>query len=330
MKQTNKQKSDKNFYYENLLTFVKGFIIGSSNVVPGISGGTIALIMGIYKRFIKALNDISKWVTSLFSYLIGFKAEKKALTYKNFKDIDWIWVIFLFTGRGIAILLVSALMRYLFENFPGQTYGTFCGLILASVFFPYEKMKKKGLKELIAMIIAFVLLFWFSGLETFETTTEPALWLLVISGIVATSAMILPGISGSFLLVMLGVHFYIFGLASLILEGQLSKVILPFILYGFGWLVGILSFSRLLNLLLNRYYNITMAFLIGLMLGSLRKIYPFFLENTDKITELKETPKIMMWDMTLEYLLSSQFISTLICMIVGFTVIFIVHMKTKT
>ncbi len=315
------------------LTFGQGLIMGISNIIPGVSGGTIALVMGIYTRFIKALSDISKWFTSIFTYLAGLKENYKERMKQRFRLVEWLWVIFLFVGRGIAVLLASSGMKYLIENHPSQTYGAFFGLILASVVVPGSKMERIKLPEVIATIAGFALLYWFSGLEAFYTNPNPPLYLLVVGGIIATSAMILPGISGSFLLLMLGIHTFIFGLATKVLHGQLFTlgVMIPLGLYAIGWVAGLLSFSRLLNWLLKRYYSITMGFLIGLMLGSLRKIYPFInIYQRQPEMKIDEIPKLIFWNMPEglplgEYLSSWEFISIMICMVGGVVLVLSLH-----
>lgn len=322
-----------------IITFIQGFAMGVSNIIPGVSGGTIALVMGIYAKFIEILSSISKWISSFFIYLFSpVKKEKGQESLKQFKAIDWLWAIILFLGRGIAVIIASGLMKYLLENFPAQTYGAFFGLILASVIVPWEKMDRKGIKEVIAIIIGFGFLFWFSGLSAFHNTSTPPLWLLPLAGALATSAMILPGISGSFLLLMIGVHTFIISIPGKILDGQLFTfgVAIPLLLYGLGWLFGLLSFSRVLDYMLKRFHSVTMGFLIGLMLGSLRKIYPFlYLSAKEEGQGADEIPKLLFWnmpeDLTLtKYLSSTEFISILICMMLGSAMILILHYSAKS
>jgi putative membrane protein len=327
-----KTRKGKSFI-KYLFTFGQGFIMGISNIIPGVSGGTIALVMGIYTRFIKALSDVSRWFTSVLTFLTRFKDKYKQRVKDRFQSVEWVWVVVLFVGRGIAVLLASSLMKYLIENYPSQTYGAFFGLILASVVVPGSKMERIKLPEILATIAGFALLYWFSGLEIFYTNPNPAFWLLILGGFVATSAMILPGISGSFLLLMLGVHTFIFGLATKILHGQLftAGVIIPLVLYAIGWVGGLLTFSRFLNWLLKRYHSVTMGFLIGLMLGSLRKIYPFInIYAREPEMKIDEIPKLIFWEMPeglsiSEYLSSWEFISIMICMFSGVVLVLFLH-----
>ncbi len=338
-KTTNNKDKKRSSIISCIITFIQGFTMGVSNVIPGVSGGTVALVMGIYTKFIEILSSISKWISSFFIYLFsGLKKEKSIKASTRFKSIDWLWTIVLFLGRGIAVIIASGLMKYLLEHFPAQTYGVFFGLILASVIVPWEKMEKKGIKELVAIIIGFAFLFWFSGLPAFRNTSTPPLWLLPLAGALATSAMILPGISGSFILLMIGVHTFIISIPGKILDGQLFTfgVVVPLFLYGVGWVFGLLSFSRVLDYLLKRFHSITMGFLIGLMLGSLRKIYPFLHTSPEtRGLSADEIPKLLFWDLPegvslSEYLSGIEFISIIICIVAGAGTIIVLHYTAKS
>ncbi len=312
-----------------IIAFLQGFAMGISNIIPGVSGGTIALVMGIYTRFIKAISDISKWITSLLKK-IKATSEKKGI---KFREIEWFWIISLMVGRGIAVIVASGLIRYFIDYYPSQTYGLFFGLILASVIVPGSKIKRFRFYEFLAVLIGFILLFWFSGLETFYTNPSPPMWLLLVGGFMATSAMILPGISGSFLLLIIGIHYFVFGIPSKILHGELFtySVMMPLLFYSVGWILGILSFSRFINYSLKNHHDITMSFLIGLMLGSLRKIYPFLLlSERQPNMKIDEIPKIFFWNMPKglslgNYICSMDFISVMISLLVGVAVVITLH-----
>ncbi len=141
-----------------IIAFLQGFAMGISNIIPGVSGGTIALVMGIYTRFIKAISDISKWIT-YFLKRIKATSEKKGI---KFREIEWFWIISLMVGRGIAVIVASGLIRYFIDYYPSQTYGLFFGLILASVIVPGSKIKRFRFYEFLGVLIGFTLLFWFS------------------------------------------------------------------------------------------------------------------------------------------------------------------------
>lgn len=321
-----------------VLTFFQGLLMGIANVIPGVSGGTILLVLGVYSRFIDFLSAVSKVVTALFRRIFIHTDESKAVLKDHFRSVDWLWGVLLFLGRGIAVLIAAGFMIFFLEVYPAQTYGLFFGLILASIIVPISKMERKGVFELLGFVIAFGLLFWFSGVEVSSgTESAPALWLLLIAGYIATSAMVLPGISGSFLLLMMGVHTFIFSRASLILQGELFTfaVAVPLILYGIGWVGGILSFPRVLNYFLKKHHSVTMAVLGGLMLGSLRRIYPFLdtAQNTEGM-KADRIPKLLFWDMPdntplADYLNSCEFISILCCIVSGITIVLAIHFIGK-
>ena len=294
----------------SLRLFVNGFLIGIANIIPGMSGGTLALVLGIYERLIGALRRIG---FSTVKKLLGVvRLKRRAFTEAGdeLRRIDFGFLALLGIGAIAALLLTSKLIVYLLNNQHDATYGFFSGLILTSILIPVRMLKRFGGKELIVLLIAVVLIFslsfgmgekqlervaYKSGDEAaMESPAEsatgfPTYWELGLffgSGALAVSAMILPGISGSFLMLALGVYFPLLTAINTLIEGvpKLLKGVLSqsmlssLLILGFasiGCLFGLLAFTRLLNYLLERYRNLTIAFLIGLMVGSLYGLWPF-------------------------------------------------------
>ena len=303
-----------------LRLFVNGFLIGIANIIPGMSGGTLALVLGIYERLITALRNIG---TSTVKRLLSiFTLRKKALS--DFRDelrrIDFNFLMILGIGAVVAVLLVSQLMLYLRNEHHDPTYGFFCGLILTSILIPVRMLEGFGWKEFLSSLIAVVLILSISVLgiakeqkqleieqqlgsievqsapsavsKTVETeeglgVSPESLGVFFVCGVLTISAMILPGISGSFLLLIFGIYFPLITAINNFKKGVVSflltrEAILPFlgnflilIFFALGCLFGLLAFTRLLNFLLKRYRNATIAFLIGLMVGSLYGLWPF-------------------------------------------------------
>jgi putative membrane protein len=226
-----------------ILIFFKGAGMGIADLIPGVSGGTVALITGIYERIVTNLG---------------------ALSFKNFwRTIDWKLFLPLAAGAGSAILLFSNLMHWLLEKFPGQTYALFFGLILVSAWLMIKELKSsRGLG--LAMLVGVALAYWFSGLRAIET--DHSLITLFLSGMVAIMAMLLPGVSGSFLLLLLGQYEYVLN--------AVRTFDWPVVLvFWSGCVMGIISFSRLLKYLVSHHRLLTLGFLTGLMIGSLRLPY---------------------------------------------------------
>lgn len=294
----------------SLRLLVNGFLIGIANIIPGMSGGTLALVLGIYERLIGALRCIGfSTVKKLFGVL-RFKKSAFTEAGAELRRIDFGFLALLGIGAIAALLLTSKLIVYLLNNYHDATYGFFSGLILTSILVPLRMLKAFGWKELLVLLIAVALILGISigtsekQLErvayktgnaaviddnTGHTDGFPTHWELGLffgSGVLAISAMILPGISGSFLMLALGVYFPLLTAINTLIEsvpglinGTLTEAMLGSVLIlafaTLGCLFGLLAFTRLLNYLLERYRNLTVAFLIGLMVGSLYGLWPF-------------------------------------------------------
>ena len=245
----------KNF----LAIFLRGLFMGTADTMPGVSGGTIALITGIYERLIHSISKINfEFVKPL---LKGHLHESKTILKK---EIDFELFIPLLLGIGIAILSMSRLMQFLLTNYITYTYAVFSGLILASAYIVYTEIDGFSVKNFIFGIIGFVFAFIFVGLNPIQA--NHSLLIIFFSGFVAICAMILPGISGAFVLLLLGQYEYMINALN---KFSINEII-TFVL-GAG--LGILSFSRILDYLLKNHESITMSFLVGLMLGTLRMPY---------------------------------------------------------
>ncbi len=241
---------------EIILIFLKGLFMGSADIVPGVSGGTIALITGIYERLIYAISSIR------FSFLKPLlKANFSDFKEKLFEEIDFELFIPLILGIGIAFITLAKVISYLLDTQTAYTFSFFLGLILASAYILYTKLENFNFKLIIISLIGIILSYIFVGLN--PIATNHSLIVIFISGLIAICAMILPGISGSFLLLLLGQYQYM-------LNALNSRNLVEIFVFGIGAVIGILGFSKLLNYLLERYESSTMAFLIGIMLGTLR------------------------------------------------------------
>ncbi len=246
----------KKKYLEPFMIFIRGLLMGSADIVPGISGGTIALITGIYEHLVHAISKIN--FTFIKPLVKGNLSEFK----RRFKEeIDYKFFIPLILGIGIAMISLARVITYCMDVYTAVTFSFFLGLILASAYVLYRQIAKLNIKHVILTIIGFVLAYIFVSLNPIAAThTLPVIF---ISGLIAICAMILPGISGSFLLLLLGQYEYMLGA----LEGMRLTEIIIFVI---GAIIGILGFSKVLNYLLEKYKEATMAFLIGVMVGTLR------------------------------------------------------------
>ena len=236
--------------------FLRGLLMGTSDIMPGISGGTIALITGIYDRLIGAISNIKfRFIKPLLKGDIGgFKT-------KLLEDIDFEFFIPLGLGIAIAMLLMSGVITFLLNDYAAFTYSFFAGLILASIFILYNQLDAFNIKAIAITVIFTILSYIFIGLNPVQAShTLPVLF---ISGFIGICAMLLPGVSGSSLLLILGQYEYVINAVH-----NLSIVEIG--VFGVGALVGFMGMSRVIKYLLTNHKVATEAALIGIMLGSMR------------------------------------------------------------
>jgi len=241
-----------------ILTYFKGVAMGASDVIPGVSGGTIAFITGIYERLINAIKGVN-----FNSLKLLFTGKIKAF----WKAIDGTFLVFLIAGIATSFLSLAKLITYLLENQPVLVWAFFFGLIIASTVF-VGKTVKWNYKTILAFIIFTIVAFFITSPERAPLASNHQLWYIFLCGCIAICAMILPGISGSFILLLLGE--YLFVLKALTAFNM--PVILIFLA---GALIGIVSFANVLSWLFKHFKMITLASLTGFMFGSLNKIWPW-------------------------------------------------------
>ncbi len=252
-------------FSRNIMVAVKGACMGAADVIPGVSGGTIAFIMGIYDEFVGSLASINMEAVRL---LFGGK-------FKEFwKHINGSFLLSLFVGIGCSIVLLAGLMQYLLANHPIQTWAFFFGLIVASTIFIVRGIEGWALREVLFLVLGVILGVVICTLT--PTQTPDALWFIFLSGALAICAMVLPGISGSFILLILGKYEFIMGAISNLVSGvNFGQNLLILSIFGVGVVVGILSFSKFLHWLLARRQKETMIVLAGFIIGSLVKVWPW-------------------------------------------------------
>jgi putative membrane protein len=242
---------------EYLLLFSKGVGMGAADIVPGVSGGTIAFITGIYEELLNSIRSVNgEAIRLLIRFnLAGF-----------WKHINGSFLVVLLAGIGFSILTLSGIVLFLLEFHTELLWSFFFGLIIASAVVVGKKITRWSIGVVLAGLVG-VLLAYFITVAT-PTQTPEAYWFIFLSGAIAICAMILPGISGSFLLVLLAKYEFILGAVK---EFKID-IILTFAL---GCITGILSFSHVLNWMLKNYHNVTIALLTGFMIGSLNKVWPW-------------------------------------------------------
>lgn len=239
------------------IILLKGMAMGAADVVPGVSGGTIAFISGIYQELIESISGIN------FGIL---KTWKKEGFIPMWQQVNGNFLLALVSGIFISFFSLMRLVHFLLEFHPIKLWAFFFGLVLASIIYIGKQIKQWSAIAVVAVIISAIIAFGITQLGTFKGADS--LVFLFISGAIASCAMILPGISGSFILVLLGAYATI---SEAVDNIDLKKIAVV----GIGVVVGLLSFSHLLKWLFKNYENLTLAVLTGFILGSLNKIWPW-------------------------------------------------------
>ena len=261
-----------------LINVGRGFLMGGADIIPGVSGGTVALILGIYERLVNAISHFDlTFLTNL----------RKGELIAALRHIDVLFLITLLLGIGIGAFGLGGLMHYLLEEQLQYTFGAFFGLILASSWHVAHIIDRWNAKLVACMVVGAAGAFFLVALPVFENPPDSN-WYILACGCVAICAMILPGISGAFILLILGAYFDLTGAMEEVKNGSANgDTWLTLGAFGLGATIGILSFSKFLKWLLARFESATMAVLCGFMLGSLRKIWPFKFDLTPEVTKFK-------------------------------------------
>lgn len=240
-----------------ILTFFKGIAMGAADVIPGVSGGTIAFLTGIYSELLNSIKSIN------------FNAVKLLLTGKfaEFsKAVNLKFLLAVASGILISIFSLARLMQYLLVNHPIPLWSFFMGLIAASAIFVLREIGKWKFVHIVSLLAGIVIAAYICLVSPSQTTEE--YWFIFISGAIAICAMILPGISGSFILLLMGKY-------AFIMKAVTDFNIPVLATFAVGAILGIIAFSHFLTWLLKKYYKPTICVLAGFMIGSLVKVWPW-------------------------------------------------------
>lgn len=251
-------------YKHYLSLLLKGVGMGAADVVPGVSGGTIAFMTGIFEELVEAINAVN--MDSLRTLLRG--------DFRSFwKKVHGAFLLSVFSGILISVASLAKLMQYLLHNHPIQTWAFFFGLIVASSFVMLRGIRRWNALSVCMLCLGIALGVIVCRLSPTETPND--MWFVFLSGAVAICAMILPGISGSFILLILGKYKYMMDVIAGLTSGHLAENLPVLGVFGGGALCGLLTFSRVLHWLLARYHMQTMLTMAGFILGSLVKVWPW-------------------------------------------------------
>lgn len=231
--------------------------MGGADVVPGVSGGTIAFITGIYGQLLDSIKSVD---------LEALRLLMKGKLNAFWQHINGSFLLVLLSGIALSIVSLAKLLHFLLEYYPIQLWSFFFGLIIIAAISVSREIKRWRGNVILSGILGIVIAFFIT--EATPAETPEAYWFIVLSGALAICAMILPGISGSFILLILGKY-------AFILEAINTRNLVVIAVFGLGCIIGLLSFARLVSWLLSRYHDVAVAILAGFMIGSLNKIWPW-------------------------------------------------------
>jgi putative membrane protein len=285
--------------------------MGTANIVPGVSGGTIALILGIYEELIDSIKDLA-----------NREAIKLLLRGKIARALDllpWRFLLVVIVGILVASLSVAYLLEWVLMNYASMVWGFFFGLVLASIFTIGVRVNRWSLAPVLGVVLGALGVWALVGLVPAET--PDTWWFLALSGALAASAMVLPGLSGAFILVLLGKY-------ETVLSAVTNQEFWVLFWVAVGAAVGLVTFAQLLSWLFKRYHDITIAILTGMLVGSLRKLWPWkeTIEWTvDRHGERVPLDQINVWPAPFTW----EVALTVLLAIAGFALVMGLHVWSK-
>jgi len=317
LKNVSAKEADSNQARYWLWLFFKGIAMGAADVVPGVSGGTIAFITGIYARLLNALKSLTPMALSVL-FKDGFG--------RFWEVIDGRFLLTLFAGVIVSVLSLANVISYALEYQPILIWSFFFGLVLASIIYLFRQMPQWRMHEYIAITLGSLLALMIVSLRPAQLPSE--WWMLMLAGAIAICAMILPGISGSFILLLMGMY-------KVFIEALQTMNVVLLLSFVLGCIGGLLGFSHILSWLLARYQSIMYALLTGFLIGSLKVLWPWkeVLETTvDRHGDIIPLVQVNVSPFRYTALSgeSSQLIIALLCVLFGLVLVLLLERIGKT
>jgi putative membrane protein len=309
-------------FKQYIVICLKGIAMGAADVVPGVSGGTIAFISGIYEELIETIHKLN------FGF---FRILRKEGFVKAWKQYNLGFLLVLMLGIFTSILSLAKLITWLLANHPILVWSFFFGLIIASIVYIAKQITRWNWLSILAIILA-------AGLSYYITIIEPmgspeSTWFLFFAGFIAIIAMILPGISGSFILLLLGAYEAVIGTITQFIAGitamdwaLFSEAFIKIMVFALGAILGLKAFSRVLNWMFKHHKNTTLAVLTGFMIGALNKIWPWkevLKYRTNHSGE--EVPFLEKSILPSQYADNPQLLYAILFIVLGFLTIFLLE-----
>jgi len=261
----------RKLFPDYLIITLKGLAMGAADVVPGVSGGTIAFISGIYQELIDSINNVN---------LSVLKTLKKDGLKAAWEQVNGSFLLALLSGIGISILTFSKVITHLLETQPILVWSFFFGLIIASITLIWKEITSWKLVDILFLLIGITISYYITIAR--PVSSPDSYWYLFLSGFIAIIAMILPGISGAFILLLMGSYETVIGTINTFREGLtsanseiLTQALLKLGIFALGCIIGLKSFSKVLHWMFEHHKNTTLTLLVGFMVGSLNKVWPW-------------------------------------------------------
>ena len=309
----------RKLFPDYLIITLKGLAMGAADVVPGVSGGTIAFISGIYQELIDSINNVN---------VSALKTLKKDGLKAAWEQVNGSFLLALLTGIGISILTFSKVITHLLETQPILVWSFFFGLIIASITLIWKEITSWKLVDILFLLIGITVSYYITIAR--PVSSPDSYWYLFLSGFIAIIAMILPGISGAFILLLMGSYETVIGTINTFREGLttanseiLISALLKLGVFAVGAIIGLKSFSKVLHWMFEHHKNTTLTLLVGFMVGSLNKVWPWKEVLETRINNHGETiPYIDQSILPQNFVGEPQITMSIILAISGFVLIF--------
>lgn len=270
------------------LNLVRGALIGTVETVPGVSGGTVALVVGVYERLISAASSLMSGVKEIAVGTVRKDATLRGAGIQRVKGLPWALLLAIFLGMGIAVISMAHMMSYLVEAQPVLTSAAFFGMVLASLYVPFSFAGKWRNKDWLYALIAAGIMYFVVSVPPAGDMSNPPWYIIMGAAAIAIAALVLPGLSGSFLLLS-------FGLYQTTMSAVSNFDLTYITLFGLGAVLGLATVVKGLEWVLQHHHHLTLVVLTGVMLGALRALWPWKTDSNDLLAVGDQAGAALIW-----------------------------------
>lgn len=270
------------------LNLVRGALIGTVETVPGVSGGTVALVVGVYERLISAASSLMSGVKEIAVGTVRKDATLRGAGIQRVKGLPWALLLAIFLGMGIAVISMAHMMSYLVEAQPVLTSAAFFGMVLASLYVPFSFAGKWRNKDWLYALIAAGIMYFIVSMPPAGDMSNPPWYIIMGAAAIAIAALVLPGLSGSFLLLS-------FGLYQTTMSAVSNSDLTYITLFGLGAVLGLATVVKGLEWVLQHHHHLTLVVLTGVMLGALRALWPWKTDSNDLLAVGDQAGAALIW-----------------------------------